>query len=146
MLHRDRVKARIIRYDRKGRPEGRILEILERKKAPIIGRLLHESGIWLVAPEDKRYGQDIMVPKNAIANATAGQVVAIELTEPPSMYSQPVGRVTEVLGEIDDPGMEIEIAVRKVRGTAPLLSGNPRSGREPARQDPGRLTASSASI
>src|SRR5881296_1249180 len=49
----------------------------------------------------------------AIANATAGQVVAIELTEPPSLYSQPMGRVTEVLGEIDDPGMEIEIAVRK---------------------------------
>jgi ribonuclease R len=113
VLHHDRVKARIIRYDRKGRPEGRILEIIERKKAPIIGRLLHESGIWLVAPEDKRYGQDILVPKNAIANATAGQVVAIELTEPASMYSQPVGRVTEVLGEIDDPGMEIEIAVRK---------------------------------
>lgn len=113
VLHRDRVRVRIVRYDRKGRPEGRVLEILERRKAPIIGRLLHESGIWLVAPEDKRYGQDIMVPKNAIANATAGQVVAIELTEPPSMYSQPVGRVTEVLGEIDDPGMEIEIAVRK---------------------------------
>jgi ribonuclease R len=113
VLHRDRVKARIIRYDRKGRPEGRVLEILERRKSPIIGRLLHESGIWLVAPEDRRYGQDIMVPKNAIANATAGQVVAIELTEQPSLYSQPMGRVTEVLGEIDDPGMEIEIAVRK---------------------------------
>ncbi|WP_374366288.1 ribonuclease R [Piscinibacter sp.] len=113
VLHRDRVRARVVRYDKRGRPEGRILEILERRKAPIIGRLLHESGIWLVAPEDKRYGQDIMIPKNAIANATAGQVVAIELTEPPSMYSQPVGRVTEVLGEIDDPGMEIEIAVRK---------------------------------
>jgi ribonuclease R len=42
-----------------------------------------------------------------------GQVVAVELTEPPSLHSQPVGRVTEVLGEIDDPGMEIEIAVRK---------------------------------
>ena len=113
VLHRDRVKARIVRYDRKGRPEARVLEILERKKAPIIGRLLHESGVWLVAPEDKRYGQDILIPKNAIANASAGQVVAIELTEMPSMYSQPVGRVTEVLGEIDDPGMEIEIAVRK---------------------------------
>ena len=113
VLHRDRVKARIVRYDRKGRPEGRVLEILERKRAPIIGRLLHESGVWLVAPEDKRYGQDILIPKNAIANASAGQVVAIELTESPSMYSQPVGRVTEVLGEIDDPGMEIEIAVRK---------------------------------
>jgi len=113
VLHHDKVKARIVRYDRKGRAEGRVTEIVERKKSPIIGRLLNESGIWLVAPEDKRYGQDILVPKNAIANATAGQVVAIELTEPPSMYSQPVGRVTEVLGEIDDPGMEIEIAVRK---------------------------------
>ncbi|WP_418321459.1 ribonuclease R [Piscinibacter sakaiensis] len=113
VLHRDRVKARIVRMDRKGRPEARIVEIIERKKAPIIGRLLHESGVWLVAPEDKRYGQDILVPKNATANAAAGQVVAIELTEPASLYSQPVGRVTEVLGEIDDPGMEIEIAVRK---------------------------------
>jgi len=113
VLHRDRVRVRIIRYDRKGRPEGRVLEIIERRKAPIIGRLLFEGGVWLVAPEDKRYGQDILVPKNATAKAQPGQVVAIELTEPPSLYSQPVGRVTEVLGEIDDAGMEIEIAVRK---------------------------------
>ena len=113
VLHRDRVRVRIVRYDRKGRPEGRVLDIVERRKAPIIGRLLHEAGIWLVAPEDRRYGQDIMVPKNATANAAVGQVVSIELTEPPSMYSQPMGRITEVLGEIDDPGMEIEIAVRK---------------------------------
>lgn len=113
VLHRDRVRVRVVRYDRKGRPEGRVLDILERKKAPIIGRLLHESGVWLAAPEDRRYGHDILIPKNATANATAGQVVAVELTEPPSMFSQPVGRVTEVLGEIDDPGMEIEIAVRK---------------------------------
>ncbi|MBP6901864.1 MAG: ribonuclease R [Burkholderiaceae bacterium] len=113
VLHRDRVRVRVVRYDRKGRPEGRVLEIVERRRTPIIGRLLHESGSWLLAPEDRRYGQDILIPKNATANATVGQVVAVELTEPPSMYSQPVGRVTEVLGEIDDPGMEIEIAVRK---------------------------------
>ncbi len=113
VLHRDQVRVRVVRYDRKGRPEGRVLDIVERRRAPIIGRLLHENGVWLVAPEDRRYGQDILIPKNAIANASVGQVVALELTEPPSMYSQPVGRITEVLGEIDDPGMEIEIAVRK---------------------------------
>lgn len=113
VLHRDRVRVRIVRYDRKGRPEGHVIDILERRKAPIIGRLLHEGGVWLLAPEDKRYQQDIIIPKNATASAQAGQVVAVELTEPPSMFSQPVGRVTEVLGEIDDPGMEIEIAVRK---------------------------------
>jgi ribonuclease R len=113
VLHKDRVKARIVRHDRKGRPEGRVVEIVERPAQPIIGRLLHESGVWLVAPEDKRYGQDVLIPKGATGLAKAGQVVVVELTEPPSLYGQPVGRVKEVLGEIDDPGMEIEIAVRK---------------------------------
>lgn len=113
VLHKDRVKARIVRLDRKGRPEGRVTEIIERSDAPIIGRLLQESGVWLVAPEDKRYGQDVLIPKGATGSAKPGQVVVVELTEPPALYGQPVGRVKEVLGEIDDPGMEIEIAVRK---------------------------------
>ena len=113
VLHRDRVRVRVLRLDRKGRPEGRVVDILERRKTPIIGRLLHEGGHWLVAPEDSRYGQDILIPKNATASATAGQVVSVELNEPPSLHSQPVGRIAEVLGEIDDAGMEIEIAVRK---------------------------------
>ncbi|BCO27923.1 ribonuclease R [Rhodoferax lithotrophicus] len=113
VLHKDRVKARVVRCDRKGRPEGRVVEIVERSNHVIIGRLLCESGIWIVAPEDKRYGQDVMIPKAATGAAKAGQVVVVELTEPPALFGQPVGRVKEVLGEIDDPGMEIEIAVRK---------------------------------
>ena len=113
VLHKDRVKVRIVRSDRKGRPEGRVVEILERSKQPIIGRLLQESGVWLVAPEDKRYGQDVLIPKGATSVAKAGQVVVVELVEPPALFGQPVGRIKEVLGEVDDPGMEIEIAVRK---------------------------------
>ncbi len=113
VLHRDRVKARVVRFDKKGRPEGRVVEIIERSAQPIIGRLLQESGVWLVAPEDKRYGQDVLIPKGATGRASTGQVVVVELTEPPSLYGQPVGRIKEVLGEVDDPGMEIEIAVRK---------------------------------
>ena len=113
VLHKDRVKARIVRSDRKGRPEGRVVEIIERPPQPIIGRLLQESGVWLVAPEDKRYGQDVLIPKGATGAAKPGQVVVVELVEPPALFGQPVGRVKEVLGEIDDPGMEIEIAVRK---------------------------------
>ena len=113
VLHRDRVRAKVARKDRRGRSEGRVTEIVERATDPIIGRLLNESGVFLVAPEDKRYGQDILIPKNAIGQAELGQVVVVELTEPPALYGQPVGRIKEVLGEIDDPGMEIEIAVRK---------------------------------
>ncbi|MBK6651082.1 MAG: ribonuclease R [Betaproteobacteria bacterium] len=112
-MHKDRVKVRIVRSDRKGRPEGRITEIIERPPQPIIGRLLFEAGVWLLAPEDKRFGQDVLIPKGATGSAKTGQVVVVELTEPPALYGQPVGRVKEVLGEIDDPGMEIEIAVRK---------------------------------
>ena len=113
VLHKDRVKVRVVRSDRKGRPEGHVVEIMERSSQTIIGRLLCESGIWIVAPEDKRYGQDVMIPKAATGVAKAGQVVVVELTEPPALFGQPVGRVKEVLGEVDDPGMEIEIAVRK---------------------------------
>ena len=113
VLHKDRVRVRVVGQDRRGRPEGRVVEILERPAQPIIGRLLQESGVWLVAPEDKRYGQDVLIPKGATGTAKTGQVVVVELTEPPALYGQPVGRITEVLGEVDDPGMEIEIAVRK---------------------------------
>ncbi len=113
VLHQDKVRAYITGYDRKGRPEGRVVEIIERSSKPIIGRLLHENNIWLVAPEDKCYGQDILIPKDAKANAKTGQVVVVELSEAPALYGQPVGRIIEVLGAIDDPGMEIEIAVRK---------------------------------
>jgi ribonuclease R len=113
VLHKDRVKVRVVRHDRRGRPEGRVTEILERSSAPIIGRLLQESGVWLVAPEDRRYGQDVLIPKGATGSAQPGQIVVVELTEPPALYGQPVGRISEVLGELDDPGMEIEIAVRK---------------------------------
>jgi ribonuclease R len=112
-LHGDTVRVRVVRMDKRGRPEGRVIEIVERRARPLIGRLLLEGGVWLVAPEDKRFGQDILVPKGATAQARPGQVVSVELTEPPTLYAQPVGRITEVLGDIDDPGLEIEIAVRK---------------------------------
>jgi len=113
VLHGDRVRVRVVRQDRKGRPEGRVLDILERRPTPVIGRLLNEGGHWILAPEDRRFGQDVLVPRPGVGPAKAGQIVVVELTEPPSLHTQPVGRVVEVLGEIDDPGMEIEIAVRK---------------------------------
>jgi ribonuclease R len=114
VLHKDRVRVRIVRQDRRGRPEGRVVtEIIERPAQPIIGRLLQESGVWLVAPEDKRYGQDVLIPAGALAPPSPGRWWWCELTEPPALFGQPVGRITEVLGEVDDPGMEIEIAVRK---------------------------------
>lgn len=112
VLNGDRVHARIAGTDRRGRPEGTIVEIVQRANTHIIGRLLNENGAWIVVPEDKRIGQDILLAA-APGKAKSGQVVSVELVEQPSRYTQPVGRIVEVLGDIDDPGMEIEIAVRK---------------------------------
>ena len=112
VLHGDRVQIRIVGLDRRGRPEGAIVEVIERANTHVIGRLLNENGVWIVAPEDKRIGQDILL-HGSPGKAKAGQVVSVELVEQPSRYTQPVGKIAEVLGDIDDPGMEIEIAVRK---------------------------------
>lgn len=112
VLHGDRVQARIIGTDRRGRPEGTIVEVISRANTHVIGRLLNENGVWVVAPEDKRIGQDILLA-GPPGKAKTGQVVSVQLTEQPSRYTQPVGKIVEILGDIDDPGMEIEIAVRK---------------------------------
>lgn len=112
-MNNDRVQVRLTGYDRRGRPEGQIVEILTRANKVVIGRLLNENGVTVVAPEDKRIGHDIIIPPKGLKGAKVGQVVSVEIVEFPDRYIQAVGRVIEVLGEIDDPGMEIEIAVRK---------------------------------
>jgi ribonuclease R len=112
-MHNDRAQVRVIGYDRRGRPEGQIVEIIERANRFVIGRLLSENGVLVVAPEDKRISQDILIPPKSQGKAKVGQVVSVEIMDYPDRYVQPVGRVVEVLGDIDDPGMEIEIAVRK---------------------------------
>lgn len=112
VMHNDRVLARIVGYDRRGRPEGHIVEVTDRANKRIIGRLINENGALILVPEDKRIGHDILITQNP-KKAKVGQVVSVDLTDFPSRHSQPLGRVVEVIGDIDDPGMEIEIAVRK---------------------------------
>jgi ribonuclease R len=112
VLHGDRVLAKVTGTDRRGRQEGTIVEVVTRANTHVIGRLLNENGVWIVAPEDKRIGQDILVTGSP-GKAKAGQIVSVELSEQPSRFTQPAGKVVEVLGDLDDPGMEIEIAVRK---------------------------------
>ncbi len=113
VLHGDRVLARAAGQDRRGRPLGEIVEVIEHRTDRLVGRLLNERGVMIVVPEDQRITHDILVPPGAAAAAEPGQVVVVEIVQQPQRHVQPVGRVIEVLGRIDDPGMEIEIAVRK---------------------------------
>ena len=113
VMHQDKVIIKVSGVDRRGRPEGQISEVLIHANKFVIGRLLNENGVLICAPEDKRIGHDILIPPKGQGNAKLNQVVSVEIIDYPDSYRQAVGRVVEVLGEIDDPGMEIEIAVRK---------------------------------
>jgi ribonuclease R len=113
VLHGDRALARQIGVDRRGRPEGSIVEVLERVNTRVVGRLIVEHGIRRVVAENKRISQEILVAPEADGGAQPGSVVMVEIIEQPSRYAQPIGRVVEILGNYADPGMEIEIAVRK---------------------------------
>ena len=92
VMHGDRVSIRVLGTDRRGRPEGQIVEVLVHANRLVIGRLLNENGVLIVAPEDKRIGHDIMLTGGP-GKAKAGQVVSIELTEQPSRYTQPIGKI-----------------------------------------------------
>jgi ribonuclease R len=113
LMHGDRAAVRIASRDFRGRAIGEVVEVLERAKGRIVGRLHSEHGVLFLVPEDRRIAHDILVPPAEAARAKAGQVVTVDLVAQPGPHAQPIGRVAEVLGHHADPGMEIEIAVRK---------------------------------
>ena len=113
VIHGDRASVRVSGRDSRGRAQGTIVEVLERGNRRIVGRLHAGHGVLFLVPEDRRIAHDIVVPQAEVSGAKAGQVVTVELIAQPSRHAQPIGRVAEVLGHYADPGMEIEIAVRK---------------------------------
>jgi ribonuclease R len=113
VLNGDVVMVRQGGVDRRGRPEAKIVEVLERANNKVVGRLFEEHGIQFVVAENRRITQDILVASGGVGGARAGQVVILEIIKHPDKHAQPIGRIVQVLGNYADPGMEIEIALRK---------------------------------
>ncbi|MGD8743508.1 MAG: ribonuclease R [Granulosicoccaceae bacterium] len=111
VLHGDKALVRIMGMDRRGRPEGAVVEVIERNNQSVVGRYFEESGIGFVTPDNARL-QDVLIPAENRGSAKPGQIVVAVLTEQPTQRSKPMGRISEVLGEHMDPGMEIDIAIR----------------------------------
>ncbi|WP_189490928.1 ribonuclease R [Formosimonas limnophila] len=111
--HGDMVTVRITGTARNGKREGEVVEVTERKFSQVVGRLLNENGVWLVSPDDVRLRTDILVAADDLAGALVNQIVVVALKAYGDEHAMPIGRVVEVLGNADDSGMEIEIAVRK---------------------------------
>ena len=113
LLHGDRATAKRVGVDRRGRPEGAIVDVLVRTNRDVVGRLHEERGIWFVEAENRRINQDLMIPADQLNGAMPGQIVVVEILEQPSEHREAVARVKEILGSATDPGIEIEIALRK---------------------------------
>jgi ribonuclease R len=111
-MHGDKVAVRIARTDERGRAEGKLVEVLARNTREIVGRYVRESGIGFVIPDNRRFTQSVAVPPAGAKGVKPGDIVVVELTEPPSRDTQPIGRVIENLGEAGGPGIETEIAMR----------------------------------
>ena len=113
VFHGDVVQAVLVdRTDRKGRKEVKILEVVEPRKAPIVGRFYVDHHVCSVVPEDTKIKQEILIDPNEKLGARHGQMVVLELVQRPTKRSHAIGKVIEVLGDHMAPGMEIEIALR----------------------------------
>ena len=108
----DIVLVRIAGWDRRGRPDGSLVDVVERNTLQLVGRYFSESGIHFVRADNPRVSQDIMVPLDKLNGAKPGQIVVVDIIEPPSRKNLPVGSINEVLGEHLDPGLEVEMSIR----------------------------------
>jgi len=113
VFHGDIVQALLVdRTDRKGRKEVKIIEVVEPRKAPIVGRLYVDHHICSVVSEDSKIKQEVLIDPQFKQGARHGQMVVVELIQRPTKRSHAIGKVIEVLGDHLAPGMEIEIALR----------------------------------
>ena len=113
-MNKDAVLCRIIRPSESGkRPEGEIVKIIKRANNAIVGTFMRERNHSFVRPDDKKLKQDIYIPKKLAANFINGSKVVVKITKPPERDMNPEGKIIEVLGHINEPGVDILSIVRQ---------------------------------
>ena len=111
VMHGDRAAVRIEGPRFRGKPQGTIVEVLERRTREVVGRLHVDAGVAYLVADNPRITHRVLVPESERGGTEPGQVVIVEIIRPPSRNAQPVGRVSRVLGDHGAPGMETEIAI-----------------------------------
>ncbi len=107
----DRVAIKIVGKDRRGRQEGRVVEVLERGLSEVAGQFIRERGIGIVIPDNPKISHRILIPKGESAKAMPGQIVVAQLVDYPTDVEQPTGRVVRVIGEPEKKGIATDIAI-----------------------------------
>ena len=111
VMHGDRVLASVTGMDRRGRREGAIVEVLERRLNRLIGRYTVEAGIGYVVPDDRRIQRNVLIPPGESADAKPGQLVVAELVQAPDTARPPIGKVLAVLGDKLTASLAVEAAI-----------------------------------
>jgi len=111
VMHGDRVLASVTGIDRRGRREGTIVEVLERRLTRLIGRYTEEAGIGYVIPDDKRVQRNLMIPADGRNEAKNGQLVVAEITSPGDSHRPPIGKILAVLGDKLTASLAVEAAI-----------------------------------
>jgi ribonuclease R len=111
VMHGDRVAVRITGDDARGRKEGSLVEVLERRTREVAGKFTFESGVGFIEPDNRRISHRIAIPADARAGARSGDLVVAEIVEPPTAHADPVGRITRILPEAGAAGTAIELAI-----------------------------------
>jgi ribonuclease R len=112
-LHGDRVLVHVDRKSAEGRLEGRIVKVVERVTTQIVGRLEIDAGGTRVVPFDPRFLYEVFLPDKDLKGAKAKDMVVVELTRYPAPYRAPLGRIVEVVGSVDAPGVDLLVVVAK---------------------------------
>lgn len=113
-MNNDRVIAKIVREGVAGkRTEGEIIRILKRANSKIVGTFEKSEHFGFVVPDDRRIYQDIFIAKQDINGAKTGHKVVVEVTKWPEKRRSPEGKIIEVLGDKDKPGVDILSIIRK---------------------------------
>lgn len=111
--HGDTVRAEVISVDRRGRLEGVIDTVLARNVTQVVGQFVEEKGIAYVVPENSKLAHQVIIDDLNDIKPAHGEYVTVEITEHPTRFKKPRGKLIEVVGELSDPGVEIEVAIRE---------------------------------
>jgi len=111
VMHGDRAAVRIVGVDGRGRKQGEIVEVLERRTVQVAGRYYQERGIGFVEADNRRISHRVVIPPRDANGAVHGSLVVAAIVEPPNRHADPVGRVVRVLAEEGVAQTAVELAI-----------------------------------
>lgn len=106
-MHKDKVLCKITESDTGKRPEGVIIKVLDKGFKHIVGTFEQSKSFGFVIPDEKRMYKDIFIPKKYTMGAVTGHKVVVEIIKQAEEGKKPEGKVTEIIGHINDPGVDI---------------------------------------